>query len=132
MGEVWEAHDKMLGETVALKFIRSRSENRAWIDKLLAETSIARRVSHRNVCRVYDAAESEGEFFLSMEFVPGEDLGERLHREGRFGPVESRRLVTELVNALVAMHGSGLLHRDLKPANILLDDAGSARVSAEE
>ena len=136
MGEVWKAHDEMLDEEVALKFIRhgfirhgGAARDRAWIERLLAETSLARRITHPNVCRVHDASEVEGEFFLSMEFVPGHDLARRLRREGRFEPDAARRLAAELVDALHAIHTAGLLHRDLKPANILFGQDGAARVS---
>ena len=129
MGEVWLARDKMLDEEVALKFIRSRTSGDAWIQRLLRETAIARRISHRHVCRVHDAGEVDGEFFLSMEFVPGPDLAEKLRQDGRFGPDESKRLAREVVDALVAVHATGLLHRDLKPANILLDEELAVRVS---
>lgn len=131
MGEVWRARDEMLGEEVALKFIRrgGAARDRAWIERLLAETSLARRITHPNVCRVHDASEVDGEFFLSMELVPGSDLAQRLRREGRLPPDAARRLAVELVDALHAIHSAGLLHRDLKPANILFDRSGAARVS---
>lgn len=129
MGEVWQAYDRMLDETVALKFVRSRSTSQAWVDRLLKETAIARRVSHPNVCRVHDAGSVDGEFFLSMEYVAGLDLSKALGRDGRLKPGPSRKLLVELVDALAAMHAGGLLHRDLKPANILLDESGTAHVS---
>jgi serine/threonine protein kinase len=131
MGDVWSARDEMLGEHVALKFIRPGvgAHDSDWIERLLAEAGLARRITHPNVCRVHDASEVEGEFFISMELVPGGDLARRLRKESRLEPQATRRLATELVDALCAIHSAGLLHRDLKPANILFDDGGAARVS---
>ncbi len=129
MGEVWRATDEMLGEAVALKFIRKRSAGHGWIQRLLQEAAVARRVSHKNVCRVHDAGEMDGEFFLSMQFVQGLDLAKELRKNGRFKRGPSKRLARELVDALVAVHACGLLHRDLKPANILLDSEHTAHVS---
>lgn len=129
MGTVWRAYDELLSETVALKFIRSRARDEAWIERLLQEASVARRVTHRGVCRVHDAGRVDGEFFISMEFVRGSDLAERLERTGRLDRESTVRLARELVDALVAVHAEGLLHRDLKPANVLLDEEGSARVT---
>ncbi len=132
MGEVWRARDRMLGETVALKFIHGgpgKARSRAWVDRLLNEVSAARRVAHPNVCRVHDAGEADGEFFFSMEYVPGGDLSERLRDGGRLDAAASRVLARELTSALAAIHAAGLLHRDLKPANILFDAQGAARLS---
>ena len=82
MGDVWSARDEMLGEHVALKFIRPGvgAHDSDWIERLLAEAGLARRITHPNVCRVHDASEVEGEFFISMELVPGGDLARRLRR----------------------------------------------------
>ena len=84
MGEVYRADDLKLGQPVALKFLPRRSRRgRDRLARFHAEVRIARQVSHPNVCRVYDIGEVEGQHFLSMEYVDGEDLASLLRRIGR-------------------------------------------------
>lgn len=132
MGQVWRAQDLMLGETVALKFIRGstgRARDQVWIDRLLGEVSAARKVTHGNVCRVHDVGTANEEVFISMEFIDGRDLGVRLREVGRLDARASRQLAREVVSALTAIHRADLLHRDLKPANVLLDTEGTAQLT---
>ena len=85
MGEVYRADDLRLGQAVALKFLPpglGRDAQR--LAQFHTEVRTARQVSHPNICRVYDIGEAEGQLFLSMEFVDGEDLSASLRRFGRF------------------------------------------------
>jgi len=130
MGEVYRADDLRLGQTVALKFLPallSRSEPaRARFDH---EVSIARQVSHPNVCRVFDIGETEAGPFITMEFVDGEDLGGLLKRIGRLPADKGIEVAQQLCAGLGAAHELGVLHRDLKPANIMLDGRGKVRIT---
>ena len=84
MGEVYRADDLKLGQPVALKFLPAKlASEPAWLERFYAEVRHARGVSHPNVCRVYDVGEVEGQHFLSMEYVDGEDLASLLRRIGR-------------------------------------------------
>ena len=74
MGEVYRADDLTLGQPVALKFLPEHSHRPSQLERFRNEVRIARRVSHPNVCRVYDVGEVDGQIFLSMEYVDGEDL----------------------------------------------------------
>ncbi len=85
---------------------------------------IARKVSHRNVCRVYDLGEIDGAPFLSMEYIDGEDLGSLLRRIGRLPGDKATEFARRLCAGLAAAHEKGVLHRDLKPANIMIDGRG--------
>ena len=85
---------------------------------------MARRVSHPNVCRVYDVGEVDGLTFLSMEYVDGEDLASLLRRIGRLVGDKALEIARQLCAGLAAAHREGVLHRDLKPANIMLDGRG--------
>ncbi|HZC23548.1 MAG TPA: serine/threonine-protein kinase, partial [Candidatus Binatia bacterium] len=130
MGLVYRADDLKLGQTVALKFLpTSLAHNRADLDRFLAEVRTARQVSHPNVCRVYDIAESEGHYFLSMEYVDGEDLASLLGRIGRLPPAKALEISHELCAGLAAAHARQVVHRDLKPANIMIDGRGHARIT---
>src|SRR3712207_6675276 len=85
MGEVYRADDLRLGQHVALKFLPAAvAEDPQRLAQFHHEVRIARQVSHRNVCRVYDIGEDHGRVFLTMEFVDGEDLASLLKRVGRF------------------------------------------------
>ncbi len=90
---------------------------------------IARQVSHPNVCRVYDVGEIDGQHFLSMEYVDGEDLASLLKRIGRLPPDKALEISRELCAGLAAAHDRGVLHRDLKPANVMIDGRGRARIT---
>ena len=81
-------------------------------------------MSHPNVCRVYDLGEMEGLYFLSMEYVDGEDLGSLLRRIGRLPNDKALEIARKLCAGLAAAHEKGVLHRDLKPANVMLDARG--------
>jgi hypothetical protein len=84
MGEVYRADDLKLAQPVALKLLPERlSADGATLARFHREVSVARQVSHPNVCRVFDIAEIDGLHFLSMEYIDGEDLGSLLRRIGR-------------------------------------------------
>jgi sulfatase modifying factor 1 len=131
MGEVYEAYDDVLGETVALKTLVCTDLDRpAAMQRLMAEVRIARQVTHPNVCRIYEfgmheahgrrGREGEPVPFLTMEFLRGETLDRRLARVGRFDPDHLARLVPHMVAGLAAIHAAGIIHRDIKPANMAL------------
>src|SRR6202051_1729036 len=122
MGEVYRADDLTLGQAVALKFLPAhlaRDPDR--LTRFRKEVATARKVSHPNVCRVYDIAEHDGQPFLSMEFVDGEDLSSVLKRLRRVPVEKGVEVARQFCSALAAVHDQGLLHRDLKPANVMLD-----------
>ncbi|HEX8162584.1 MAG TPA: protein kinase [Pyrinomonadaceae bacterium] len=130
MGEVYKAEDLKLEQTVALKFLpESLSSDGAALARLYREVRVARQISHRNVCRVYDIGEAAGQHFLSMEFVPGEELASLLRRIGRLPHDKAVEVARQLCAGLAAAHDNGVLHRDLKPANVMIDDAGNVRVT---
>jgi Protein kinase domain len=125
MGEVYRADDLSLDQAVALKFLpEAFTHNPEALERFRNEVRIARQVSHPNVCRVYDLAEMEGLYFLSMEYVDGEDLGSLLRRIGRLPGDKALEISRKLCAGLAAAHEKGVLHRDLKPANIMLDGRG--------
>ena len=129
MGEVYRADDLRLGQAVALKFLPpglGRDAQR--LAQFHTEVRTARQVSHPNICRVYDIGEAEGQLFLSMEFVDGEDLSASLRRFGRFPEDRAVEIARQICVGLAAAHERGVLHRDLKPANIMLDGQGRVRI----
>jgi serine/threonine-protein kinase len=130
MGEVYRADDLTLGQPVALKFLPERAaSDESLLDRFRNEVRIARRVSHPNVCRVYDVGEVEGHTFFTMEYVDGEDLASLLRRIGRLPSDKALEIARQLCAGLAAAHAKGVLHRDLKPANIMLDGRGQVVIT---
>ncbi len=130
MGEVYRADDLTLGQSVALKFLPDdAAHDEALLERFRNEVRIARRVSHPNVCRVYDVGEVDGHTFFTMEYVDGEDLASLLRRIGRLPHDKALDIARQLCAGLAAAHAKGVLHRDLKPANIMLDGRGQVVVT---
>lgn len=130
MGEVYRADDLKLKQPVALKFLpQSLTANAAALARFYREVSVARQISHRHICRVYDVAEYDGQHFISMEFVRGEELSSLLKRIGRLPQDKAIEVARQLCAGLAAVHDRGVLHRDLKPANIMLDEHGEVRIT---
>jgi len=130
MGEVYRADDLKLGQAVALKFLpRSLEHDESRLTLLLGEVKLARQVSHPNVCRVWDAGETDGLHFVAMEYVDGEDLGSLLRRIGRLPEERGVKIAREICAGLAAIHDQGVLHRDLKPSNVMIDGRGRVRIA---
>ncbi len=130
MGEVYEAEDLELRVRIALKTIGPEIiEDQRAIDRFKREIYLSRRVTHSNVCRIFDlgyhrpeeANASAGDItFLTMELLQGETLTERLRRSGRMTPAEALPIVGQMVTALGAAHDVGIVHRDFKSNNVVL------------
>ena len=130
MGEVYRADDLKLKQPVALKFLPEKlSDDGAALARFYQEVSVARQISHRHVCRVYDVGESGGQHFISMEFVRGEELASLLKRIGHLPPDKAVEIARQLSAGLAAIHDKGVLHRDLKPANVMIDERGDVRIT---
>jgi serine/threonine protein kinase len=130
MGEVYRADDLKLSQPVALKFLSQHlSADQEAVKRLHSEVRIARQVSHPNVCRVYDIGEIDGQLFLSMEFIKGEELSSLLRRIGRLPSDKAIEIARQICAGLAAAHNRGVLHRDLKPANVMIDEQGNARLT---
>src|SRR5918995_2903489 len=115
MGEVYRADDLKLSQPVALKFLPdSYLSDGAALARFHREVRVARQVSHRNVCRVYDIGEIDGRHFLSMEFIKGEELSSFMRRIGRLPQDKAIQIARQICAGLAAAHDAGVLHRDLK------------------
>jgi serine/threonine-protein kinase len=130
MGEVYRADDLKLDQTVALKFLRAPAVGAGrWLARLHQEVRLAREVTHPNVCRIFDIGEADGEHFISMEFIDGENLAILLQRIGRLPRDKGSDIARQICFGLAAAHAKGVLHRDLKTANIMLDGRGQIRIT---
>ncbi|HEY1305242.1 MAG TPA: serine/threonine-protein kinase [Vicinamibacterales bacterium] len=130
MGEVYRADDLTLDQPVALKFLPSMvADGDTRLSQFHNELRVARQVSHKNVCRLYDLGEAQGRRFLTMEYVDGEDLGSLLRRIGRIPHDKAVQIARQLCAGVAAAHERGVLHRDLKPANVMIDGDGNVRIT---
>jgi serine/threonine protein kinase/tetratricopeptide (TPR) repeat protein len=121
MGIAYVAEDERLGRLVALKLLQSSDATaRA---RLVREARIAAGITHPRICQVFELGEWNHEPFIVMELLDGESLAERLVR-GALAPGEAISTALSIVEALVVLHGRGVVHRDLKPSNIFLTSTG--------
>jgi ABC-type branched-subunit amino acid transport system substrate-binding protein/glutamine cyclotransferase len=127
MGVVFRATDLSLERPVALKLIAPEfAQDERFRKRFLKEPRLAAALDHPNVVPIYEAREHDGQLYLAMRYVAGEDLRTRMARLGPPPPETTVRILAQVADALDAAHRRGLIHRDVKPANILLDEDGHA------
>lgn len=123
MGVVYAAQDERLGRRVALKTIHEHLADPRLRERFWREARAAAALDHPHVCRLFEVGEAEGRLYLAMELLEGEPLSARLER-GALPLEEVLRIGGEVLGALEALHGVGVVHRDLKPSNIFLTPGG--------
>ncbi|NNN38013.1 serine/threonine protein kinase, partial [Streptomyces sp. S3(2020)] len=132
MGVVWRATDLLLGRRVAVKELPldetlSEAEARWQRDRVLREARAVAQLRHPHIIVVHDVVEHDERPWLVMELIDGGSLADRIAVHGPVVPAEAARIGVDLLGALRAAHGAGVLHRDIKPANVLLE-GGTGRV----
>lgn len=129
MGVVYRALDKEVEEEVALKLLNPEvaSEERT-IRRFRNELKLARKISHKNVCRMYDIRQAEGIYYIVMEYVPGEDLKSLISKAGQLPLEEVVSIARQIGAGLAEAHRLGVVHRDLKPQNIMVDRQGNVQI----
>ncbi len=129
MGRVYKAYDTEVREKLALKLLRPDiADDEQSIERFRNELKLARQISHRNICRMYDFGREEGTYYITMEYVPGEDLKSLIHRIGALPVGKAVSIAGQVAEGLSEAHRLGVVHRDLKPQNIMIDREGNARV----
>jgi len=130
MGIVYKAHDLRLNRTVALKFLHpslvADDDARA---RFLREAQVAASLDHPNICTIHSIEEHDGDIFIVMAFVTGQDLRSKLDSDGPLSLHESYDLIEQTGAGLKAAHMKGVIHRDIKPANIMITDDGVAKIT---
>jgi serine/threonine protein kinase len=129
MGNVYKARDRETGETVALKLLKPEIANdQQMIDRFKNELLFARKITHKNICRVHEFNRVGGIAYTSMEFVEGESLRSVLNRFGAMSLRKGIDLVQQMCSGLKEAHAQGIVHRDLKPENVMIDGRGNVKI----
>jgi serine/threonine protein kinase len=126
MAAVWLGHDEVLDRPVAVKVLSDTiASDPGFVARFRREAQTAAGLTHPNLASVYDFSDEGERPYLVMQFVPGENLAERLERGER---IDCDKLARELLDALAHIHEVGILHRDIKPANIIIEPGGTAKL----
>jgi len=129
MGKVFRVEDKKIKEEIALKLIKPEiAADKKTIERFSNELKFARKIAHRNVCKMYDLGEEEGTYYITMEYVPGEDLKSFIRRSRQLNVGTAISLAKQVSEGLSEAHRLGVVHRDLKPQNVMIDKEGNARI----
>ena len=129
MGRVYKVYDTDVKEKIALKLLKPEiAFDKETVERFSNELKLARKISHRNVCRMFDLGRAEGTTFITMEYVPGQDLKRLIRQTGPLGTGRAVSIAEQLCEGLVEAHRLGVIHRDLKPQNIMVDEDGNARI----
>jgi tRNA A-37 threonylcarbamoyl transferase component Bud32 len=129
MGAVYKARQKSLDRLVALKIINPEAADEPGFESRFArEAKALARLNHPNIVGVHDFGESDGLYYLVMEYVDGVDL-RTLISDGKLPPAEALALVPQICDALQYAHEEGIVHRDIKPENILVDKRGRVKIA---
>jgi serine/threonine protein kinase len=129
MGNVYKARDRETGEVVALKLLKPEiASDQTMMERFKNELLFARKITHKNVCRVHEFNRIGGIAYTSMEFVEGESLRSVLNRFGGLPPRKAIDLVHQICSGLKEAHAQGIVHRDLKPENVMIDAQGNVKI----
>jgi eukaryotic-like serine/threonine-protein kinase len=129
IGEVYQAHDALLGESVAMKLLRPEVARKPGAhERFATEIKTARKVTHANVCRVLDVAFDGDRFFYTMELHSGATLASAIKDRAPFTVELAAPLVRQLLDGVAAAHAADIVHQDLKPSNVLLTGKSGDKV----
>jgi len=129
MGKVYKVVDSELKESVALKLLNPEvASDQTTVERFRNELKFARKITHKNVCRMYDLNKEKENYYITMEYMPGEDLKSSLRRVGQLSVGKAMFIAKQVCEGLVEAHRLGVVHRDLKPQNIIIDKEGNAHI----
>jgi Tol biopolymer transport system component len=129
MGEVYQARDTKLGRDVAIKVLpEAFAHDPERLARFQREAKMLAQLNHPNIATIYGLEHSDGTHYLVMELVSGENLAERIKRDGAVPVEEALSIAKQIAEALEAAHEKSIIHRDLKPANVKLTPEGKVKV----
>ena len=126
-GTVLLMEDKVVDEQLILKFLNPNvSQDEEMMKRFVHELRYSRKITHRNVIRIYDFLFIRGNYAISMEYFPSHTLGHEVNDKPM--PLQKAvRYAIDIATGMAVAHQSGIIHRDLKPANVLIDDVRAAQ-----
>jgi TolB-like protein/Tfp pilus assembly protein PilF/tRNA A-37 threonylcarbamoyl transferase component Bud32 len=129
MGRVYKVYDTEIKEKIALKLLKPEiGVDRETVERFRNELKFARKIGHRNVCKMYDLNKEESAYYLTMEYVHGEDLKRLIKKMGFIPTGKTVSIARQICQGLAEAHSLGIVHRDLKPQNIMVDEGGNAKI----
>ncbi|MBN1221720.1 MAG: protein kinase [Candidatus Aminicenantes bacterium] len=129
MGKVYKANDIEIKEKIAIKLIKPEiSTDKKIIERFQNELRFARKIRHKNVCQMYDLNSEDGTYYITMEYIEGENLRDMIRMSGRLGIGTAFSIARQICEGLAEAHKLGVIHRDLKPSNIMIDKEGRVRI----
>jgi len=130
MAVTYRARDTLLDRVVAVKVMRDQfSSDPDFVERFRREAQAAANLTHENIAGIYDTGSDAGRHYIVMEFVEGENLEQRLRRQGALDPAAVLSIALQVTAALDAAHRRGIVHRDIKPHNILITPEGRVKVT---
>ena len=129
MGKVYKAHDSEIKEKVALKLLNPEiSADTKTVERFQNELKFARKIVHKNVGRMFDLGKEKGNYYITMEYVEGQDLKKLIRQSRQLTVGTSLSIAKQICEGLEEAHRIGVVHRDLKPSNIMVDEDGNVRI----
>jgi tetratricopeptide (TPR) repeat protein len=128
MGKVYRVLDRKINEELALKLIRPEIADKKTIERFGNELKMARKISHKNVCRMYHLSEESGTHYIIMEYMQGESLKNMIKMTKQLSVGSAVNIAKQVCEGLLEAHRLGVVHRDLKPHNIMIDREGTVRI----
>ncbi len=129
MADVYLGEDTILKRTVAIKVMRSSlTGDPIYVTRFHREASAAASLSHKNIVEIYDVGQDGDDYYIVMEYVPGQTLKELIHKRGALHYVEAIDIMKQICLAVAKAHSMGIVHRDLKPHNIMIMDSGYVKI----
>jgi tetratricopeptide (TPR) repeat protein len=129
MGKVYKVFDKEMGERVVLKLLKPEiAADEKVIERFRNEVKLARKITHKNVCRMYDFNKEKDIPYITMEYISGEDLKSTIKRVGALNAAKAIFIAKQICEGLAEAHRLVVIHRDLKPQNIMIDKQGNSHI----
>jgi len=129
MGKIYKVNDTEIKEKVALKLLKPEiAADKKTIERFRNEMKLARKIAHKNVGRMFDLGKAEETYFITMEYVPGQDLNGLIRQTGKLTTETTLAIAKQVCEGLQEAHKHGVVHRDLKPSNIMVDKDGNVRI----
>ena len=129
MADVYLAYDPILHRTVAVKIMRSSlTGDSVYVNRFHREATAAAALNHKNIVSIYDVGEEDDEYYIVMEYVPGQTLKELIKKRGALHYIEAIDIMKQVLSAVSTAHNMGIIHRDLKPQNIMVTDSGIVKI----